>query len=75
MIAFKVLKTSSSNIIGAGSCVLVYKESDIDKSFPLKLEMVGWRGTISFRAYVSVHDATHYLRLLGADCSMFGKDN
>lgn len=27
---------------------------------------------MSLRAYVPIHDAIHYLRLLGADCSMFG---
>lgn len=49
---------------------MVYEEEGTEK--PLKLQMVGWRGTMSLRAYVHVHDAIHYLRLLRADCSMFG---
>lgn len=55
-----------------GSCILVYEEEGTEK--PLKLQMVGWRGTMSLRAYVHVHDAIHYLRLLRADCSMFEKN-
>ncbi|XP_071865687.1 tRNA (cytosine(34)-C(5))-methyltransferase Nsun2 [Bombus fervidus] len=55
-----------------GSCILVYEEEGTEQ--PLKLQMVGWRGTMSLRAYVHVHDAIHYLRLLRADCSMFEKN-
>ncbi|KOX72241.1 tRNA (cytosine(34)-C(5))-methyltransferase [Melipona quadrifasciata] len=55
-----------------GSCILVYEEEETEN--PLKLQMVGWRGTMSLRAYVPVHDAIHYLRLLGADCSMYEKN-
>ncbi|KAK1126126.1 hypothetical protein K0M31_004767 [Melipona bicolor] len=55
-----------------GSCILVYEEEGTEN--PLKLQMVGWRGTMSLRAYVPVHDAVHYLRLLGADCSMYEKN-
>lgn len=55
-----------------GSCILVYEEEGTET--PLKLQMVGWRGTMSLRAYVHVHDAIHYLRLLRADCSMFEKN-
>ncbi|XP_015591568.1 tRNA (cytosine(34)-C(5))-methyltransferase [Cephus cinctus] len=55
-----------------GSCMLLYKEDKSDN--PLNLEMVGWRGTMSLRAYVPIHDAVHYLRLLGADCSKFEKN-
>ncbi|CAL7934279.1 unnamed protein product [Xylocopa violacea] len=55
-----------------GSCILVYEEEKTEN--PLKLQMVGWRGTMSLRAYVNVHDAIHYLRLLGADCSKFEKN-
>ncbi|XP_031781809.1 tRNA (cytosine(34)-C(5))-methyltransferase isoform X3 [Nasonia vitripennis] len=57
-----------------GSCVLVYEEQNTDNPYPLRLEMVGWRGTMSLRAYVSIHDAIHYLRLLGGDCSKFEKN-
>ncbi|KAJ8676746.1 hypothetical protein QAD02_012533, partial [Eretmocerus hayati] len=54
-----------------GSCVLQYEENGTGESQPLTLEMVGWRGSMSLRAYVPIHDAIHYLRLLGADCSKF----
>lgn len=55
-----------------GSCILMYEEEGTEN--PLKLQMVGWRGTMSLRAYVPIHDAIHYLRLLGADCSKFEKN-
>uniref|UniRef100_V9IGP5 tRNA (Cytosine-5-)-methyltransferase n=1 Tax=Apis cerana TaxID=7461 RepID=V9IGP5_APICE len=56
--------------LATGSCILMYEEEGTEN--PLKLQMVGWRGTMSLRAYVPIHDAIHYLRLLGADCSKFG---
>lgn len=55
-----------------GSCILLYREEESEN--PLNLEMVGWRGTMSLRAYVPIHDAVHFLRLLGADCSKFEKN-
>ncbi|XP_033226206.1 tRNA (cytosine(34)-C(5))-methyltransferase [Belonocnema kinseyi] len=57
-----------------GSCILLYQEEESENPYPLKFEMVGWRGTMSLRAYVPTHDAVHYLRLLGADCSKFEKN-
>lgn len=57
-----------------GSCVLVYEEESAADNCSLKLKMVGWRGIMSLRAYVSIHDAIHYLRLLGGDCSKFEKN-
>ncbi|XP_076239438.1 tRNA (cytosine(34)-C(5))-methyltransferase Nsun2 [Calliopsis andreniformis] len=60
--------------IATGSCILLYEEKDSDNPNPLNLRMVGWRGTMSLRAYVPVHDIIHYLRLLGADCSKFEKN-
>ncbi|XP_076297138.1 tRNA (cytosine(34)-C(5))-methyltransferase Nsun2 isoform X2 [Lasioglossum baleicum] len=57
-----------------GSCILIYEEEGSDDPNPLKLNIVGWRGTMSLRAYVPLIDAIHYLRLLGADCSMFEKN-
>ncbi|XP_015118498.1 tRNA (cytosine(34)-C(5))-methyltransferase [Diachasma alloeum] len=60
--------------IDSGSCILIYEESDAENLDPLKLVMVGWRGTMSLRAYVPLHDAVHYLRLLGADFSKFEKN-
>ena len=58
--------------LATGSCILVYKEENSDNPNSLKLELVGWRGTMSLRAYVPLHESIHYLRLLGADCSKFG---
>ncbi|XP_076628287.1 tRNA (cytosine(34)-C(5))-methyltransferase Nsun2 isoform X2 [Colletes latitarsis] len=60
--------------LATGSCILLYEEDEIENSNPLKLQMVGWRGTMSLRAYVPINDAIHYLRLLGADCSKFEKN-
>ena len=37
----------------------------------LKLEMVGWKGKKSVRAYVPKMDRIHYLRLVGGDTSKF----
>ncbi|XP_020284840.1 tRNA (cytosine(34)-C(5))-methyltransferase isoform X1 [Pseudomyrmex gracilis] len=57
-----------------GSCILLYKEDKTDDPNQLNLQLVGWRGTMSLRAYVPTCDAIHYLRLLGADCSKFEKN-
>ncbi|XP_063975582.1 tRNA (cytosine(34)-C(5))-methyltransferase [Diachasmimorpha longicaudata] len=60
--------------IDSGSCILIYEENNAENPDPLRLVMVGWRGTMSLRAYVPLHDAIHYLRLLGADFSKFEKN-
>ncbi|KYM78314.1 tRNA (cytosine-5-)-methyltransferase CG6133 [Atta colombica] len=57
-----------------GSCILLYKEEKTDNPNRLNLQLVGWRGIMSLRAYVPTCDAIHYLRLLGADCSKFEKN-
>ncbi|XP_011690842.1 PREDICTED: tRNA (cytosine(34)-C(5))-methyltransferase [Wasmannia auropunctata] len=57
-----------------GSCILLYKEEETDNLNRLNLQLVGWRGVMSLRAYVPICDAIHYLRLLGADCSKFEKN-
>ncbi|XP_011170203.2 tRNA (cytosine(34)-C(5))-methyltransferase [Solenopsis invicta] len=57
-----------------GSCILLYKEEKTDNLNRLNLQLVGWRGTMSLRAYVPTCDAIHYLRLLEADCSKFEKN-
>ncbi|XP_034174449.1 tRNA (cytosine(34)-C(5))-methyltransferase Nsun2 [Osmia lignaria lignaria] len=62
------------NNFAMGSCILIYEEHETDHPNPLKLQIVGWRGTMSLRAYVPKNDAIHYLRLLGADCSQFEKN-
>ncbi|XP_021918254.1 tRNA (cytosine(34)-C(5))-methyltransferase isoform X2 [Zootermopsis nevadensis] len=64
--------------IAQGSCVFVYQVEDSSCSdggiLPLSLVMVGWRGAKSMRAYVSVSDCVHYLRLCGADVSKYEKN-
>ncbi|XP_072765237.1 tRNA (cytosine(34)-C(5))-methyltransferase [Anoplolepis gracilipes] len=57
-----------------GSCILLYKEEKTDNINQLNLQLAGWRGIMSLRAYVPTCDAVHYLRLLGADCSKFEKN-
>ncbi|XP_053980369.1 tRNA (cytosine(34)-C(5))-methyltransferase [Hylaeus anthracinus] len=58
--------------LASGSCILLYKEIKTEENpNPLNLQMVGWKGIMSLRAYVPKHDAIHYLRLLGVDCSQF----
>ncbi|XP_076173913.1 tRNA (cytosine(34)-C(5))-methyltransferase Nsun2 [Ptiloglossa arizonensis] len=57
-----------------GSCILLYEEKEAENPNPLKLQMVGWKGTTSLRTYIPMHDAIHYLRLLGVDCSKFEKN-
>jgi hypothetical protein len=57
--------------------VLVYQGEESPSSDgdipPLTLAMVGWRGAKSVRAYVSISDCVHYLRLCGADVSKYGE--
>uniref|UniRef100_A0A1L8DS14 tRNA (cytosine(34)-C(5))-methyltransferase n=1 Tax=Nyssomyia neivai TaxID=330878 RepID=A0A1L8DS14_9DIPT len=48
-----------------GSCVLEYREEK------LKLNLVGWRGTTSMRAYVDQNETVHMLRLLRGDVSQY----
>ena len=37
----------------------------------IKLEIVGWKGKASVRAYVPKNDRIHYLRLIGGDTSKY----
>ncbi|KAF7990485.1 hypothetical protein HCN44_000290 [Aphidius gifuensis] len=60
--------------IPSGSCILMYEDKNNDDSEPFKMQLVGWRGTMSLRAYIPSHDLVHYLRLLGADCSKYEKN-
>lgn len=52
--------------IGVGSCIL----NMMDKDFPI--ELVGWKGFSTLKAYVNGECRLHYLRLLGVDVSEFG---
>jgi tRNA (cytosine34-C5)-methyltransferase len=51
----------------------VEESSSDGSSPPLTFTMVGWRGAKSVRAYISVSDCVHYLRLCGADVSKYGE--
>lgn len=42
----------------------------MDKDFPI--ELVGWKGFSTLKAYVNGECRLHYLRLLGVDVSEFG---
>lgn len=55
------------NQISSGSCILSFSDETIS------LNMAGWKGVRSVRAYTEVHEAIHTLRLLGADVSQYGK--
>ena len=37
----------------------------------LRINLVGWKGKASLRAYVPKNERVHYLRLIGADTSKF----
>uniref|UniRef100_A0A1A9WT17 tRNA (cytosine(34)-C(5))-methyltransferase n=1 Tax=Glossina brevipalpis TaxID=37001 RepID=A0A1A9WT17_9MUSC len=51
--------------LSVGSCIIKYT----DKRFTLNV--VGWRGTSSLRAYVDKNETMHIMRLLGVDPSEF----
>lgn len=53
---------------GTGAIAFLFKDED------LTIELVGWKGNRSVRAYVAKHDRLHYLRLLGADTSKYEKN-
>merc|ERR1712083_1183367 len=53
--------------IPTGSLAFVYKDLESGMS----IEMVGWKGKDTVRAYVPKNERLHYLRLVGADTSMW----
>lgn len=55
-------------VAGTGAIAFLFKDED------LTIELVGWKGNRSVRAYVAKHDRLHYLRLLGADTSKYEKN-
>jgi len=57
--------------IETGSIAYVFEEPQKDDKAPLKVELVGWKGKASVRAYVPKNDRIHYLRLVGGDTSKF----
>ncbi|XP_050530543.1 tRNA (cytosine(34)-C(5))-methyltransferase isoform X2 [Daktulosphaira vitifoliae] len=50
---------------GVGSCIL----NMINEDFPL--ELVGWRGFSTLKAYINGECSIHYLRILGVDVTEF----
>ncbi|XP_071447980.1 tRNA (cytosine(34)-C(5))-methyltransferase [Hetaerina americana] len=56
--------------IETGCCILVYRdETHANETF--SIELVGWKGKASLRAYVPKGERIHYLRLCGADVTKF----
>jgi len=53
--------------IETGSVAFVYKDVESGMS----IEIVGWKGKDTVRAYVPKNERLHYLRLVGADTSLW----
>ena len=51
-------EVSPSPRMATGSVALIYREPGTD----LTVEVVGWKGKVSVRAYVPRNDRMHYLR-------------
>ncbi|KAG7169438.1 tRNA (cytosine(34)-C(5))-methyltransferase-like [Homarus americanus] len=60
--------TTQEQCAGTGAIAFLYKGND------MTIELVGWKGNKSVRAYVAKNDRIHYLRLLGADTSKYEKN-
>jgi len=56
-----------------GSVALVYKEIDADGD-EVEIEIIGWKGKHTIRAYVPKNERVHYIRLVGGDVSKFEKN-
>ncbi|XP_076049244.1 tRNA (cytosine(34)-C(5))-methyltransferase Nsun2 [Oratosquilla oratoria] len=55
-------------LLETGSAAFTYREGDIS------IDLVGWKGNKSVRAYVARNERMHHLRLLGADASKYEKN-
>jgi len=56
--------------VETGSVAMIYEAKEgVDAG--LKVEIVGWKGKTSLRAYVPKNERLHYLRLIGGDTSKF----
>jgi len=63
---------SQLNALDTGSVAFIYEEKQTGNDLPsIKLEIVGWKGKASVRAYVPKNDRIHYLRLIGGDTSKY----
>jgi len=56
-----------------GSVALIYTDKD-QFGDPLKVEVVGWKGKSSVRAYVPKNERLHFLRMVGGDLSKYDKN-
>ncbi|XP_046386703.1 tRNA (cytosine(34)-C(5))-methyltransferase isoform X2 [Ischnura elegans] len=65
-----VLRREVEKLEETGCCILVYKD-ETHAGEPFSIELVGWKGKASVRAYVPKGERIHYLRLCGADVSKF----
>merc|ERR1719245_2858449 len=59
--------------LNTGSVALVYEKTEGggQGENTLRINLVGWKGKASIRAYVPKNERVHYLRLIGADTSKF----
>ncbi len=59
-----------------GSFVLSMNSCKVDQGAPeFEIQLIGWKGNSSLRAYVGHHERLHYLRMCGGDMTKFGKDS
>jgi len=54
--------------VETGSFVVTY-EKQLESGHTLKIQLVGWKGQHSIRAYLPKHDRLHFLHLIGGDTS------
>ncbi len=62
------------NSLDTGSIALVFNGPSDSPNSQLKLELVGWKGKNSIRAYVPKNERIHYMRLLGCDTSKYERN-
>ncbi|CAB4062185.1 NSUN2 [Lepeophtheirus salmonis] len=60
------------NKLDTGSVGFIFKSTDDHEQ--LRIELVGWKGKSTIRAYVPKNERIHYLRLIGSDTSRFEKN-
>lgn len=62
----------NSNFSDDHGSLVVEFEGETISGKPLSMSLVGWKGTRSVRAYVTVAECVHTLRLVGEDVSKYG---
>lgn len=55
-----------------GSFILIV-DCEIDDGPSFTIELIGWRGNTSVKAYIGLNERIHYLRMCGQDVSKYGK--